>query len=275
MWPERPAASLAEIQRRFYTLVTAADAVGKTLAARGQTLRDLEAMVVGDARLDAAARLDVYANMYFFRLLDVLRDAYPKLTAVVGDAAFHNLVTEYLQASPPAHPSIALAGDRLPQFLASHALAEVRPWLVPLAELERAYTEVFDGPDAETLSLDDVRALPPTRLTALPLSLVPCHRLLHHGFAIDPSWRALEQAGEVVPPAPRPEDVLVWRQGVEVHHRPTGAGESALLALAARGTTVQHLCENIDARSIDDGAQKVFHLLARWLADGLVAQPEG
>jgi hypothetical protein len=131
-WDESPP-SLAEIQERFYALVTAPEGVGKALVERGLAPEDLARMVVGDARLGAVARLDVYANMYFFRILDVLREAYPKLTAAVGDSAFHDLITDYLLACPPAHPSVAHAGDRLPQFLSTHPLALERPWLLPLA----------------------------------------------------------------------------------------------------------------------------------------------
>ena len=75
---------------------------------------------MADAKLSAVDRLDVYANMYFFRMLDVLRDDYAKVVAVVGDDAFHNLVTDYLVACRPAHPSLREVGARLPGFLARH-----------------------------------------------------------------------------------------------------------------------------------------------------------
>jgi hypothetical protein len=269
MLPEAP--SLAQIQERFYALVTAPEGVGAALAADGLTAGDLESMVVGDERLEALARLDVYANMYFYRILEVLRGDYPRLTAALGDPAFHNLITDYLVACRPRHPSIALAGDRLPEFLASHALGAERPWLVPLASLERAYTELFDGPDAATLGLDDVRALAPPALAALPLGLVPCHRILVHPFAIDPLWRA---TGEQAAAAKR-EVLLVWRQDIEVYHRVIDAEEQALLELAGKGTTLQHLCEQIAAESTEEGAHKVFNLVGRWLADGMVRIPRG
>jgi hypothetical protein len=262
---------LAAIQERFYALVTAPEGVGRALAAEGREASDLEAMVVGDARLDAVARLDVYANMYFYRILDVLRDAYPKLVAAVGDAPFHDLVTDYLLACRPRHPSIALTGDRLPRFLAGHRLAAERPWLAPLATLERAHTELFDGPDAETLTLDEVRTLPADELASLPLALIPCHRLLEHPFALDPLWRALDEGP--AEPDRQAETLLVWRQDVEVYHRPVDAEERPLLALAAGGTTLARLCDEVVAASPEEGAQRVFNLVGRWLVDGLIGNP--
>src|SRR5262249_6584940 len=96
-------------------------------------------MIGGDERLGAVERPDVYAKMHCFRLLEVLREDYPKLVAVVGDAEFHNLVTEYLIAHPPEHASIAHAGIALPDFLTGHSLEARRhaPWLHELARLER------------------------------------------------------------------------------------------------------------------------------------------
>jgi hypothetical protein len=260
--------SLAALQQRFYALVTAPEGVAPALAAEPGPRP--EEWVRGDARLGAVARLDVYANMYFYRLLDVLREAYPKVTAAAGDVPFHNLITEYLVACRPRHPSIEFAGERLPAFVAQHPLGREQPWLVPLARLERAYTELFDGPDAETLSLDQVRALPPEQLTTRPLTLIPCHRVLAHDFSLDPYWRALDAGEEAAAPARQREVLLVWRQDLEVFHRPVDQAEEALLAAAREGASIQQLCEAVAAESTEAAAQQVFQTVARWLGDGLV-----
>jgi hypothetical protein len=260
---------LSAIQERFYALVTHPEGVAPALAAEPGA-PPLEEMVRGDRGLGAVDRLDVYANMYFYRLLDVLRDAYPKLTAAVGDTAFHNLVTEYLVACRPHHPTIEAAGDRLPQFLAGHPLAADRPWLVPLARLERTYTELFDGPDAAAMTLPELQALPPEELTALPLALIPCHRLLAADFAVAAVWDAPDEAADA--PAER-ELLLVWRHDGELFHRSVPADEEPLLAAAATGATLQALCDLASATpstTTEDAAQRVFQTVARWLADGIV-----
>jgi hypothetical protein len=132
---------------------------------------------------------------------------------------------------------------------------------------------VFDGPDADPLALDEVRALPPEALTVLPLALVPCHRLLAHPFAIEPLWRALD-AGQSGEAAAQPEIVIIWRQDIEVHHRAVDDEEGRLLARTARGTTLAALCEQVDAPTDEEGAHKVFQILGRWLADGLLVRAD-
>src|SRR6185295_6948564 len=148
---------LSDTQARFQALVTARDSVEAIVARDAQARASVEEMVVGDARLSAVDRLDVYAGMYFVRIHDVLAQELARTAAVLGAEAFHGLVTDYLAACPPSHPSLREAGARLPNFLAGHPLAAERPWLAELARLERARLEVFDGPDAAPVTMAALR----------------------------------------------------------------------------------------------------------------------
>jgi hypothetical protein len=69
-----------------------------------------EALVDGDERLSAAERIDIYANAYFFRLLECLGGDFPATLAVLGADSFAALVKEYLLEHPPTEPSILYAG---------------------------------------------------------------------------------------------------------------------------------------------------------------------
>jgi len=290
--------SLREVQALLYELITAPAGVGPGLAARGVGPAALEALVIGDDRLSAVERLDIYANMYFFRILDVLRGELPRVRAALGDDGFHDLITDYLLAVRPAHPSLREVGAGLPGYLGQHAAGLERPWLVPLARLERAHRELFDGPDAVALTAEDVRALGPDAFVALPVALAPCHVILEHPYALGPVWEALE-AGQVVTPAPEAETLIVWRQGLAVRHRTVDdAAERAMLtALARERATLGALCELFvaaapadaagagqDGRADADGAAEAataklavaaFQVLARWLDDGLLVAAPG
>src|ERR1022692_2565876 len=188
-----PADRLADVQAQLYDLITAPEGAAKRLAELGRAPRDLETIVRSSGQLSAVERVDVYANMYFFRILEVLADEYAKIVTLVGADAFHNLVTDYLLACRPAHPSLREVGARLPTFLATHPLAEGRPWLAELAQLGRLRLRLFEGPDAEALTLDQIRALPPEALPELTLRAVPCHATLRTEYGILPLWRALEE----------------------------------------------------------------------------------
>ena len=262
---------LAEVQALFYELVTARESVAATLAARGpEARRMVDELVAGDARLPAGARLEIYADMYFARIRDVLADEYPKTAAALGAAAFHDLVIDYLDLLRPNHPSLREVGARLPAFLAAHPAAVPRPWLADLARLERARLALFDGPDAEALTIEALRARPPESFATLALRLVPSHELLDARFDVVPLWRAHNL--EAAAPEPRPTTLIVWRHDTEVFHRAADTEEAAWLGrLQSADLPFAELCAELTTGRTDDAAAaRAFELLARWMADGLL-----
>jgi hypothetical protein len=270
---------LADTQARFHALCTARDSVATIAARDGEARAAIDAMIVGDARLTAIDRLDVYATMYFVRIHDVLRDEFQRLVAALGGEAFHGLVTDYLLACPPGHPSLREAGARLPDFLTAHALDGARPWLAELARLERARTEVFDGPDARPVTIEDLRGVPPERFAALRFRLIPSHRLLANRFAIMALWRAHPEEEEAadgdaaVVPAAAPETLVVWRRDDVVFHRAADADEARWLPrLAAdQGLLFETLCADLAETEADSAAAaRAFELCARWIGEALL-----
>jgi hypothetical protein len=268
--------TLAEVQARFYALVTARADVAAAVAAGGpEARRSLEEMVAGDARLPATERLQIYADMYFARIRDVLAEEYTKTLAVLGAAGFQDLVADYLEVCRPNHPSLREAGARLPAFLAAHAAATARPWVAALAHLERARLELFDGPDAEVLTLEALRALPPATFAALPLRLVPSHALLETRFDVAALWRAEDPAA--VPPAMAPTTLIVWRRDGEVFHRLADVEEAAWLPrFVTSAVTFEEVCAALAThRTEEAAAARAFELLGRWASDGLLRANAG
>ena len=88
--------------------------------------------------------------MYFFRILDVLRDDYSSCVALLGDDALPQPGHRLPAARPPSHPSLRNVGAQLPEL--PRAPRARRPsgrgWPSWRA-LERARLEVFDAADAD------------------------------------------------------------------------------------------------------------------------------
>src|SRR6266404_5978685 len=70
--------------------------------------------------LGATQRLGIYAEMYWARLLDVLRDDFPRVAAIVGDDRFTTLAAAYLERHPSTNPSVRWVGGDFAAFLAEH-----------------------------------------------------------------------------------------------------------------------------------------------------------
>jgi hypothetical protein len=277
MHGDRFPTGLAGLEATLYDLITAPEGVAMRLGELGRTPEDLESVVKSSPTMSSVERLDVYANMYFYRILDVLRDEYSRVLAALGDATFHNLITAYLVACRPAHPSLREAGARLPGFVAKHGLAEGRPWVGELAWLERVHLELFDGPDAEVLTIEGLRARAPESLPSLLVRAIPCHAVLRNRFAIAGAWRALG-ARESVDRVPEvAETLLVWRQGIEVFHRVVDADEEPLLPMIRDGVPFDAVCERLLEQVSDERvAIRAFEILGGWVRDGMIeADPRG
>lgn len=257
--------TLRELQTLLFGLITAPEGVAQALSDRRLDAHHVETFVDGDERLSAAGRLDLYANMYFYRVLEVLRSDYPKVVAAVGDLEFHNLATDYLWACPSSHPSLRNVGARLPAFLKER----VPEWLADLARLERVRLEVFDGPDAPLLTIEAIRALPPDSFGPLSLRLAPSVFQLRTGYAVDQLWQGAGSEPAIAEPLQQPRSLVVWREGIVVYHRALEPLEAELIDQLSVGTTFGVVCDLVCAAS-DDPARAAFELLYRWVSDGLI-----
>jgi hypothetical protein len=270
--------TLRQIEEALLATITAAPG-----GAPDRARRPLPAgLVVGDQRLDAQGRVAIYADMYFARLLDVLREDYPKLAAQLGEPRFRELTARFVAAVAPP-PALRHLGRRLPTFLEgaeAQGLPGWRAWLPDLARLEWARADVFDRRDVRPLALDEVQAqaAQPGGLDHLPLRGVPALDLVPVAFAVEERWRALERGDELPAAVPAaPGRLLVWRRGGEVVHRRAVPEEVGLLPLLIEGTTFAVVADRLgEGRSIEEAARLSFVLVGGWIAAGLVmANPAG
>jgi hypothetical protein len=248
---------LRDLQARFW----------QSLA--GEPDAELLATIAPSEHLDPAERLDVYRNMYLFRLLEVLREDYPKLVQLLGDDRFADVARGYLSVHPSHHPSVRHVGDALPEYLATSPPADLPACAADLARLEWARREVFDAPDATPLEAGDLAGLDPDRVAELPLELVAACITLVAAWPVHEVWK-----DPGMTPAPKRTALRVWREGFKVFHAAIDDAEEAALAKLAGGATFATVCELFaKTASMEDAARQAAALLARWLEDGVLRAP--
>ncbi len=268
------ATALEDLESLLYRLITAPEGVEQGLS-RERTLPagGLSALIRGDERLGAAERLGIYANMYFYRLLDVLKQDYPATLKVLGDVGFHNLITAYLIEYPPTQPSVQFAGQNLASFLRGHPMRERAPFIADLAELERALVDSFVAPDAVALDGAAMRAVAPARWPAMRLRTHPAVAILAHEWRVASILRAVEEGREWSAAERGPVQVIVWRKSARVFYRELDQAEHAALELARRGAKFAAICDAVGAAcSGSDTVAAINRLLERWLADGILVR---
>lgn len=232
-----------------------------------------EADVVSDERAGARARLDVYADAYRLRLIEVLGDNYPALHAVLGDEQFDALARAYIDRHPSHHPSVRWYGAGMAGFLAGAAPWSGQPVLAELAAFEWALRAAFDAADAAPLAPDALATLAPERWPDMRLRLHPSLGRLDLRWNAPALWKAID-AGED-PPAPEPGAQplawAVWRSDLRQYFRSLDVAEAWALDAARAGEPFAAICEGL-CEWIDAGhvAAHGAGLIKRWLTDGLI-----
>lgn len=225
------------------------------------------------ARMQAG--LAIYRNAYRSRLVDALTETYPRTRQWVGEESFAKAAAHHLILHPPFHWSLDLAGEGLPETLASLFVND--PEVAELAQLEWDMHVAFVASDARVLDgrsfAEVTKSFSEAAWEALQLRLHPSLivRPIHSNVAA--IWSALTDEA----PAPEnvlldaPASLLVWREDNRVAFRTVIDGEATSLAQIADGYTFGDICEQLkQAEPHQDVAKLVGGYLAQWLGDGLI-----
>ena len=257
---------LAQTQGALWPAITE----GKT--GGGLDSGDLARIVRSDRGLSPQRRVEIYAQMYFWRQVEALKEDFPKLAALLGDDGFTHLVDAYVHTYPSDHPSLGRLGRKLAQFLAEHRADGSRPDLADLAALEWARAEVFVELDAPLAPASVFAGLPPDQFATARFHLVPAIRVLSFAHDAMELWRAIEQGDPAPEPTPGLQHALVWRKGWTVFHAPIDAEEAQALESASKGRTLSEVCEAFAGR--DEPVAAAFAALQSWLVESLVSRVE-
>jgi hypothetical protein len=241
---------LRELQSAFW----------RALATPGEPDARLLSVIRPTVALAPGDRVGIYAGMYLARIVDALREDFPKLAALLGEEPFADLVRDYLGEHPSAEPSIRHVGGALP----AHVAARRPGWLADVARLEWARLEVFDAPDETPLPPAALFDVPAEDWPGLRFALVPAVTRLVTGAPVHRLW-----SGGSPPFAPARTALRIWREGFAVYQTPMDVSEEAALDRLAAGGTFAAVCE-----PFDDPADAAA-LLLRWLEDGIVARAWG
>ena len=258
-----------ELQTRFFRSI--ADAPGPSASNSFDPV--LVDLVREHGELGPAQQLDVYAQMYWARLLDVLREDFPRVAVCLGTERFTDIALRYLARNRSTHPSVRHVGSRFAAFLASDAEVQAWPFLPDLARLEWARLEVFDAPDAEPLRVAELQAIPPAGWPALTFTLTPAVWLLRSAWPVHEIWAAAEERGLYEPVRPVETQLRIWRESFTVYHSSMDAAERLALERVLAGEPFAAVCEVLEATlSPEDAPGEAAQLLLRWIEDGILAR---
>ncbi len=231
--------------------------------------------IVGTKKVLVANRLDIYANAYRLRLVEVLAGSYPVLKAHLGNKKFAVLANEYIDSYPSHSPSLRWFGDQLEYFLIQHPKYKRSQYLTELAKVEWTMESVFDATNSDIVTLEFVAKIP---LKAWANMRLRMHTSL---YCLDLSWNVM-QLWEAISLKKTPKKMrqnkssehwIFWRQDLINQCRLLPVDEAYALSAILKGKKFGEVCEGLRQWvGEDEVGMRAATLLKGWVAQGLVAE---
>lgn len=279
--------TLGTVQTMLWELISAPEDVPTTMsrlrAAGDEIPGQVERWIAGDRAASAEERISIYANMYFHRLKDALKGDFPRTADALGEALWHNLVTDFLLTHPSTKPSIRWVGQPLPAFLETWSGAPEERWLAGLARVEWAESDAWQAVDEEIRVAGQLADVPLEKWPECRFEKAAHAHLVDAGT--DPRVLRLEVVDGLpliggTEPAAGPEPgerffFLVYREGYAVTIERVGGEEADALDRILRGGTFGEACEALatgdetDEAALAGAAARAAGWLSGWISRGL------
>ena len=207
-------------------------------------------------KLSATRRLEIYRHNVYTNLRGALKDIYPVILAIVGEAFFHHAADQFVKAHPSRSGDLNQFGGEWAAFLGSYAHAAELAYLPDVARLEWAWHRAFHAGDATRFDLARLAALPADEHANLRFRLHPTAQLLTSIFPVMRIWEVNQPTftGEIVIDWDQTPDRLLIRRDIAdgasvLIERISAAAYAFLLALAQQATleTAAAIALDVDA----------------------------
>ena len=231
----------------------------------------LESVVLPSKSLSSVERLDIYAHMYYARLLEILGEEYPVTRQLLGDEAFWKACRRFVERNPSRHRTLNCLSVRFPQFLSRHLPPGNRRTLATdVARIERAMEDVHDEARALPLTAEEFASIGGAEWHRVRLRLIPAIRLLDLHYPANDYMNAVRAGRKPRLPRPRTTHAIVYRRDFRVFRREQEPGQFRLLSALARGRTLDEAVHKIVSGRGGD-ADKLAATLGGWFREWAAA----
>ena len=237
-----------------------------------EAARDLGTVVLPSKNLTSGERLEIYAHMYYARLIEVMEAEYPTVRQILGDRAFAIACRRFVAKNPSRSRTLNSLSQKFPDFLARTLPRSSRNGLaVDVARIERAMEDVFDAARAEPMTAAQFASIGADQWERVRLAVNPALRLLKLRYPANEYMTALRGGKRPRIPRPRATCVIVFRRDYQVFRRDQEPEQFKLLAALAEGRPLAAAVRaSIGRRS--GSADRLAAQLGAWFRDWAAAQ---
>lgn len=234
----------------------------------------IQTEIIGTSNASALARLDIYFEAYYLRLLESLKEDYSTLNSLIGCEKFDVLGRDYIAAYPSHHRSIRWFGKELWQFLRDRKPYSEQLWLSEMAQFEWALTEAFDACDQQSIKVEEMASIPPQKWAGMRFFLHPSIRSLNLCWNVVELWEQIKKDGtKIAPKQGGMANWIVWRKEYALQFCPLSVDKAYMLNCILAGEDFGFICSGL-CEWVDDVnvAMHAATLLKGFILDGLITQ---
>lgn len=240
-----------------------------------ESTHTMESLTVDTTQISATRRLKIYYDGYRLRLLEILENDFPKLHTLMGDEAFNALGLLYIAAYPSHHFSARYFGQYLARFLSENATYSKQFYLTEMANFEWTLGDTLDAANAETITLDNLKSIPPEQWSNLKIHFHPALHVCAFGWDIPQLWKAIENKEAPRLPKKQTEAItwILWRKELQSQFRSLTKPQALMLALFQKNHDFSDVCEalteTIDCETIPAVA---LGFIQQCIHDGFISE---
>jgi hypothetical protein len=241
----RAEAPLVDLQRWMLDVITHPEGVraGAALTAEHADSavagKSPQALIERSNNLTGKERIEIYASMYYWRLIECMQGDFPAVQYVVGEEAFERLARAYVAAYPSRYYNLNRLGVHFEKFLRETPMdVPHRTFLAELASQERAFEEVFDAPPCKALDVRKLKRVRPDEFASARLTFVPAVRLLEFTYPVNTFVQDYRDEKEPAVPEAQAQWLVVYRRNYNVYRMEVSRCEYTVLLQLRKGLCV-------------------------------------
>jgi Putative DNA-binding domain len=227
--------------------------------------------------LTSVERVGIYHGMYLLRMEEALASDYPALQHFLGERNFRTLVAGYVQAFPSRSYTLNRLGDHLPEYVKAAPGLPRQEFCHDLARLELLVTQVFDGPQTQSLSAKAIAAVPEEAWERARLTPVAAFRLGAFRYPVN-AYLESTKGDDHAHPKPRRKDtwVAVFRRDYRTRRLDLTRPAHELLSDLASSTPLGEALTAAQRRNgkRGPGPEELFRWFRDWISAGMFSRVE-
>jgi hypothetical protein len=264
--------SLSEVQAFLGAVIPSTDPIATDRVAAAETAN----VVSQGVRLSPIEQLEIYREQYWLRHIGAMKEDFVTVHHLLGDDAFRSLCTGYFAAHPARSFTLRDLGSDFAQFVLGTEPWAKEPLIGDCVNVEWAFVEAFDAPDAPPLDPRSIAEAPEEAWGSARITLHPSVQLVALSYPVHDYRRDVRDEKSPERPVPKPTFLVVYRGPERLMYIDIEPLAFEILQCLSRAEPLAAACEHaaleVGVTDTSELERKVGAWFQSWAAYGWISR---